>query len=187
MRSTVLVLSALSLVACVKDDDRRATATTLTNATVRSGHSADNAGYIDNGGRTSDETAPTELSGARPTENAGRPPAESPRTAPLPTAPAAPPKVETSFDDRSQRISRAICDRETFCSRVGEGRTFRSQDDCTVQFNPTAKGFVEAAGCQKGVDDTQLASCLAAVRQLSCTGENQSLQNLPSCRSICNP
>lgn len=188
MRSFVLVLSAISLFACVKEDERRAT-TTLTSATVRPSHAVDNAGYVDNGGRSMDEsTASTELGGARPTENGGRAPAETPLGVPIPQA-GAPgnPRPDTAFDDRSQRISRAICDRETFCNRVGTGKTFGSQEECTVQFNKTAKGYIEAASCERGVDDAQLGSCLAAVRQLQCAGEHQTLQGIPACRAICNP
>ena len=200
----LVLVASFTVIGCADPARRTATSAQTTGASLQSRHTVDNAGFHDNAGHTSDDYPANEMSGARATEGGGLAPASSPRTTPLPEAfsqnehalspnaeplPAGPTQPAGVSDDRGARLSRAICDRETFCNHVGKGREWKSQDACTTHYTMSGQKQIESASCERGIDTTQLAACLQAVRALPCNTEPRTLEAIPACRAntLCNP
>ncbi|MDB4941254.1 MAG: hypothetical protein JWP97_788 [Labilithrix sp.] len=197
MRSLCVVLAAGFVVAaCANATVPPGTPAQTTGASRQPVHTVDNAGFVDNSGRTSDEYPMGELGGARPTEGGGRPPASSPSTVPLPAGGG---NVESSFrpgttppptgaatsprtsEDDDNRLGRATCDREVACNRIGAGQAWKSADSCVVHFTAVSRGQIEKAGCPNGIKADQLALCLKAVRTLPCNAGPAKLETIPAC------
>jgi len=214
-----LGIAALSAAAgCTRGGDLgRGARTTTTSArtprpdaTVASTRTIDNAGFVDNGGRTSDMTSRSELSGMRATESGSERPTGTPGSGfPLPLdvktqsrqvgegagaassvrGTDARPTSGSPVDEAVGRIARARCDRETTCERIGRGRAFPTQDACMTEHRTMARQETTQASCARGIDSTQLASCLQALRSQACNAGASELDNVPACRvsALCAP
>lgn len=208
----VLACACAAAVACRRSDlDRGAASTTTTTSarpesTATSSRTIDNAGFVDNAGRTSEMTSRTTSSGMRATETGSERPtgtpgsgmpipsagasggghasetgrAAEPRRVPVRTTPASRTRGAPVLSDDVARLARARCDRATACDRVGPGRAFESQGDCMMQLRARSERDLEAAACQNGVDRTSLALCLGEVRKLPCD-ETDELANVAMC------
>ena len=202
MRTPSLLIAAgfsmISIAACADPALRPGTPAQTTGASLQSSHTVDNAGFVDNGGRTSDEYPMGELGGARPTEGGGRAPGASPATVPLPVLG----NTESSFSpgttsprrgdegandpEHDDRLTSATCDRELSCNRIGTGRTYTSKDSCSRHVEAASK---QQLTCPNGVQQAALASCLKAVRLAPCGGGSAAVAALPACRAsvLCAP
>lgn len=240
LASTRLFLAAAlaalgaSMPACSRGNlDRGARTTTSSASTTRpdrrvpQSRTIDNAGFVDNAGRTSEQTNRTESSGMRATETGSERPTgtasglplpaeptgargvsegerenaggEGPGTAPrVPGAPAAPaaPRAETGPvatggppTEAIGRLARARCDHATACNDVGTGRAWGSQESCVVEQRDQARADVASLGCRRGVDRTQLATCLISIRLQGCDARGVGLDEVPECRTtaLCVP
>ena len=170
----------------------------------------DNAGFVDNGGRTSDETSRSEMSGMRATEAGGERPTGTPGSGtpwPYQSSAAARPigegagaassesgttKVPSSGGPVSEavgRLARARCDRETTCNRIGRGRAWASQESCVAHQREEVGVAMSALACPHGVDNVQLGTCLTALRSLACDDRRGDLAVLPECgaNALCAP
>ena len=191
MRSLVLVplaLSAISLVACVKEDERRGT-TTLTNATVA-------LGALVRQRRVRRQRWP-ELRRDVAHGALGRAPhrQRGPRPGRISAHRADPERPGRDAAQDRQGLRRpepadftrefAIVRRSAAASDRG-ARSSRKKSALCNSIRPRAASR-RRPGARRGSTRPSSRTCLGAVRQLSCTGENQTLQNLPACRSICNP
>jgi hypothetical protein len=219
--SSALVALAAGLVACGRGDPFRPAQTTTTGAMIPrpdalgvTSRTIDNAGFVDNGGRTSDETARTALSGMRATELGSERLTGTPGSgAPIPLpASALPRSVEevllegartpaSSTRERTGlaqdgpsiesigRLARARCDRETACNRVGEGQLWSTQESCVTQQRERVRDDLASLSCERGFDGVQLRACLNAVRLQACTDARSALDAVSECRSsaLCNP
>jgi len=187
-------------------------ATPRPEATVPTTRTIDNAGFVDNGGRTSDETNRSEMSGMRATEAGSERPTGTPGSGtpiPIPTPRgAAPPPTRgegagaassergttvTSTGgpvvEAGERLARARCDRETTCNRIGRGRAWATQDQCFASQRERVGDAVSALGCPHGIDNVQLAICLNALRGQACSDGSGDLSVLPECMAsaLCSP
>ena len=206
MRLSVLVLA---LVACGRGELERGARTTVTSGDPKPGASPtpsrtiDSTGFVDNGGRTSDMWGRTEASGARATEmGTNRPTGTNtgvPNGADLGgrgrERPAVPERAEVmpregdspvaGYEDVPARLARARCDHETTCTRVGDGRTWPSQDACMADFR--ARADAELGTCTPA--RAAVASCLAAIRNQPCTPALERRDALTACLStaLCSP
>lgn len=200
---TVALLCSFA-VGCQRSDLDRGAVTTTTTTSARPASTAttsrtiDNAGYVDNGGRTSEMTNRTEMSGMRATEvgserptgtpGSGTPIPGQPRRAPEPERGAAaataavPGNGPPLLDDDVARLARARCDRATSCGRVGAGRAFETDSDCMMQQRGRGQDDLGAVSCAGGIDHRQLGLCLAELRKVAC-GASDALDATPSCRA----
>jgi len=219
--SSTLVLIAAGFVACERGDGSRPARTSTTgglvprpDATRVSSRTIDNAGFVDNGGRTSDETSRTQLSGMRATELGSERLTGTPGSgAPIPLPESALPRsveevllegarsptsttregtrfaADASSIEAVGRLARARCDRESACNRVGEGRLWGTQDACVAQQRERGGQDVVALSCERGFDGTQLGACLNAVRLQPCTDARTALDAVSECRAsaLCRP
>lgn len=187
-----LVAVGLAAVACSKSAAERPVATVTYSArlprpdsTATSARTLDSTGYVDNAGRTSEETVRTQMSGMRATETGSERPTGTPGsgTPIVPVRPRPrPSRVENAGELGGEqgsgtgipgdtvvgRIARARCDREIACDRVGTGKTFGTSEQCMSSLRERAREDVVAAGCIRGFEATQLAICLNTIRQLAC-------------------
>jgi hypothetical protein len=171
----------------------------------------DNTGFVDNGGRTSDETNRTVASGMRATETGSERPTGTPGSGlPLPIEPSPPPAAIGEGAGAAQsvrgaegpprggvpiaesavsRITRARCDLATSCDHVGEGKPYRTAVDCMMQERQRTMDEIDGAACPNGIDAVQLANCLADVRRQACTAPSSNLDALVGCQSsaLCAP
>lgn len=202
---------------CASGDLGREARSTTTGAaapgpasTVATTRTVDNAGFVDNGGRTSDMTSRSEMSGMRGTEAGGERPTGTPGSGtpwPFQTkgsrvttgegAGAASSERGTStipstggpVAEAVGRLAQARCDRDTSCNRIGRGRTWPTQDACLAHQRERLAPAASALGCARGVDGVQLGMCLNAVRAQACDDLRVELTALPECaeNALCAP
>ncbi len=163
----------------------------------------DAAGFMDNGGRSSNETVRTELSGMRAAESGTHAPTGTPGSGlPLPiepgtrgaesgerprppelgrNAPAGAPTVTVT-----ERVAQALCDHENVCGRVGS-KDAPTLATCMSRIRLGVQDDLAQAGCPNGHDPNEVADCLSAIRLASCDRRVDSLGALPECdaRSLC--
>jgi hypothetical protein len=221
-KSTRVLLAATLLgagavaTACDRGTQGRDVQAALTNAntpppasTAVSSRTVDNAGFVDNGGRTSDMTGRSEMSGMRGTEAGSERPTGTPGSGlplriPSKTARtdigegagaatsetgASTPSAGGPPSEAVARLARARCDRETSCNRVGPGRAWASQDSCVAKQRDRVGAAVSAMPCPHGIDNVQLGTCLNALRGQACTDRRGDLGVLPECvtNALCAP
>ena len=178
-------------------------------STAVSSRTIDNAGFVDNGGRTSDMTGRSEMSGMRGTEagserptgtpGSGLPlrvPSKAARTdigegagAATSETGASTPSAGGPPSEAVARLARARCDRETSCTRVGPGRAWATQDSCVAKQRERVGAAVSAMSCPHGIDNVQLGTCLNALRGQACADRRGDLALLPDCatNALCAP
>jgi hypothetical protein len=204
MRSVtaILAFSALAVAACERGDQGRGAQTTLTSAETHpspppQSHAVDNSGFVDNSGNSAEERdARPDTSGARATEkgadrptgtNTGVPNGartgaaatpETPRPAEL--APHNGSSPVASYGDEPGRLGRALCDRESVCTRIGQNRTWGSDDQCVSAMRARSTAEVSAMKCS--IVGSALALCLASIRNAECNAPAESLSDFPDCR-----
>jgi hypothetical protein len=142
----------------------------------------DNAGYVDPGGRTTQvSTGGTTVTGrgvvntppARreyPSESA-----ESTTTAGTggPSAPADPIELR-------DRASRALCDRESYCDRVGPGKPFESPAACISAKRERVRAVMDQAACGE-IRGDRVAQCLTAIRGAACGPSEEAIPPPKEC------
>jgi hypothetical protein len=191
----------------------RATSTSASaprpDSTVATTRTIDNAGFVDNGGRTSDMTSRTEMSGMTATETGSERPTGTPGSGtpwPFQSSGARPnigegagaassergtsvPSAGGPLSEAVGRLARARCDRETACNRIGPSRAWKSQESCVAHQRELVGGDVSALACPRGVDGVQLGTCLNALRGQACDDRRGDLQILPEClaNALCAP
>ncbi|MDB4934003.1 MAG: hypothetical protein JWP87_975 [Labilithrix sp.] len=210
------LVTALAVAACQRGDAARPASTTTTSAgipapqaTGTTSRTIDNAGFVDNGGRTSDMLTRTEASGMRATEAGSERPTGTPGSgAPIPIGPTPPPNIGEGAGAASSvrgtsgphpsggppvealaRFARARCDRETVCNRVGPGASFSTQEACLSEQRERIRSDVDALACPRGIDILQLGTCLTAIRLQSCDDRRVDVEALPDCAAsaLCAP
>jgi hypothetical protein len=218
--STLFALAAGLVAGACADAFSPATTRTMSamtprpDSTAATSRTSDNAGFVDNGGRTSDETNRTQMSGMRNTELGserltGTPGSGAP--IPLPENPL-PRSVEEVLLEGARtptsstregpkrtedaatleavgRFARARCDRESACNRVGEGRLWGTMESCVAQQRQRVHDDIAALSCERGFDPVQLGACLNAVRVQACTDARTALDAVSECRTsaLCRP
>lgn len=217
MLRTMLALGGvtLALAACQKDARDRAASTITYGArlprpdtTATSKRTLDSTGFVDNAGRTSEETVRTEASGMRATETGSERPTGTPGSGtPIPLGPTPAPSpvgegagagplggeltgaTGAPGDTVVGRVARARCDREIACNRIGAGKPFATSEQCMSALRETARADVVGADCMNGFDTTQVGICLNTLRQLSCDTRLDAITAVASCQStaICAP
>ncbi|MBX3204287.1 MAG: hypothetical protein KF764_04425 [Labilithrix sp.] len=169
-----------------------------------SSRTVDAAGFVDNGGRTSNETARTEMSGMRATETGAERLTGTPGVGlPLPIEPAIPPRPagertrppppsdSATAGAPTEAVvagaAQALCERERACGRVGTGALWASANKCLVAMRPLARSDLARTGCPDSFAPTPVASCLSAIRGAACDQRVDGLGALEECeaRSIC--
>jgi len=197
--------------ACDRAPARAPTDVTTTSATFPnpaslppSSHVVDSAGSVDSGGRTSDVTNRSQFAGMRASElgdqvptgtpGSGLPlpiernpkPSESERVQRQHPVTAGPPKGAAS-ELVIGRVAEAWCDREQFCGKVGEGKTWKSGASCIDHHRPDVRASIENATCPNGFDSAALSSCLNALRRAECSANISRVDSINECNlgSLC--
>lgn len=201
--SNAVFVSFGMVAACARTEATSSRATVLAgtprpDSTATTTHTVDNAGFVDNGGRTSDMTARTELSGMRATEAGGERPTATTGGIPLPLGPRAPGRADRGegagsggatspaggpSSEATSRIAEARCDRETACNRIGSGRAWASKAACREAQRERVGRLIEPAVCKRGVDSVQLTSCLTEVRSQACDDPRDTIDATAHCRA----
>jgi hypothetical protein len=173
-------------------------------------HTVDNAGFVDNGGRTSDEVNRTQLSGMRPTDLGGQNFAATPASgwpwplqrgwrAPTKELPAREGEARRTLVPRkvleggipptvvSAQIAEAECERDLTCAEHGERHDWPTDAKCMAGLRDRERREVEAAGCELGFDAGNVARCLMALRNTPCDVHLDSAADLNDCdaQSLC--
>jgi hypothetical protein len=163
--------------------------------------STDAAGYVDDAGRTGNERARTELSGMRATESGSQQPAGTPGSGlsvPLGPEPggfafrqqADPSVIPPERDATVARAflisaTRAYCDRERRCGRIGVDQRI----SCLREASTRLGEDVGRAGCRFSLDADLVATCVTAIRSTSCNLTLDGMSTLEPCRTtaMCLP
>jgi hypothetical protein len=168
----------------------------------------DNTGFVDNGGRTDDEVARTEMSGMRPTEMGSERVTGTPGVGvPLPFVdPTTPPRFHGLERERpvaaervaaagiprtvvSGTMTQALCRRDAACARQSQDHDYPTLPKCTAGSRGRAREEIEGSGCTVGFDADRVAACLNAIRQTDCSVHLSSAGDIPACdgRLMCRP
>jgi hypothetical protein len=209
----MLALAVAGVVSCGKSSLDRPTSTITYGARQprpdqrpAQGRTLDSTGYVDNAGRTSEQVTRGEASGMRATETGSERPTGTPGSGlPLPIEPATQDAQvgegagSLGGEDATGsgapgdmlvgRIAQARCDREVACDRVGEGKPYKTTEQCTTSVRPRSRADVVAAQCSRGFDNTQVALCLTSIRQHRCESGLGAVDVLPHCQrsALCVP
>ena len=65
------------------------------------------------------------------------------------------------------RVARALCDRETYCDRIGADKAFESADACMAAQRESVRNTLSETPCREFPGD-RVSSCLTRIRQGSC-------------------
>jgi hypothetical protein len=156
-------------------------------------HTVDNTGFVDNGGRTSDEVARTQMSGMRPTEMGsdvitGTPGSGWPFPSPLEPK-GRRPKVEERGEEGgggagrlprarheggigtqtvSSRVLQVMCERDAACRRSGERSDWPTSAACVAGLRDRVREEANAARCGDDFDAGRVGRCITDLRDLAC-------------------
>lgn len=99
-----------------------------------------------------------------------------------PPAVAAPRSQES---DRAivERLSEARCTRETWCSNVGDGRTYASRDTCLAAMRDRIGHDINARSCPRGIDGVELERCALAIQREECGHPADTAGRIEQCRT----
>lgn len=189
-------VSAAIFVALSCSGSRRASTTRPSSAQMSAAGSpslrtVDNAGYADPAGRTrqvSQGAAPSPVGrgeGVAPLERER--PAGDGTLAPGPSA-SAPTPASDDPTELVARASRALCDREVVCGRVGPGKAFESADACTAAKRERVRAVIDEASCRE-IRGDRVAACLTAIRGAPCGPASSVLAPPAECTkaALCGP
>ena len=86
-------------------------------------------------------------------------------------------------------IVAARCDRETLCRNIGLGKKYETRDGCEIAVHQETALALNGEACKKGVESSQLASCVSELKQENCASQLRALEQLSSCRRavLCKP
>ena len=209
----MLVLALAGVAACEKSSlDRPASTVTYSTRQARPDRrppptrTLDSTGFVDNAGRTSEQTTRSEASGMRATETGSeRPTGTASSGVPLPIDPSSHDEQVgegagslggedgagsgAPGDMLVGRIAQARCDREVACDRVGEGKPFKTSTQCMSSLRSRSRADVVAAQCARGFDNTQIALCLTSIRQFRCDSGLDGIDAIAQCQrsALCAP
>lgn len=208
----VLAVVACGVAACEKDTRDRAGSTITYSARQPRPdqrpvprQTVDSAGFVDNAGRTSEQTNRTESSGMRATETGSERPTGTPGSGlPLPEATGHDEQIGEGAgslggedatgsgapgDMLVGRVAQARCDREVACDRVGEKKAFATTEHCMSTLRERSRADVVAAQCARGFDNTQVGICLTSIRQYRCESALGAVDVIAQCQrsALCVP
>ena len=145
----------------------RTTSAQITAAGSPDLRTVDNTGFVGPAGQTRSVSAGT--GGTQIGRSEGVPPPQRELPGGGETAGAGAVTADTSVAaEPVARAARALCDRETFCGRVGEGQAHGSADSCMAATRERVARRGTAGTCGNAIRNDRLATCLAAIRSASC-------------------
>jgi hypothetical protein len=80
--------------------------------------------------------------------------------------------------DFNERASRALCDREVYCGRLGAKKAFESADACMTEKRVKVRRARGDGSCEE-IRGDRAAECLAAIRRAAC-GPSEALLQPPA-------
>jgi hypothetical protein len=87
-------------------------------------------------------------------------------------------------DERPTRVADELCRREAACNRIGDDRTFRSEEACMSELSARTNARMAPWRCSSEASREHLEECLAAIRSEACeTPLVASTDHLPACRA----
>lgn len=182
--SISLLTLALGLPACSSSQQTpraRATSAQITSAGSPDLRTVDNTGFVGPAGQTRSVSAGTGASQIGRSEGVPPPQREIPGGGETSGSGAVPGDTSVAVEPVA-RAARALCDRETFCGRVGEGQTFGSADSCMAAMRERVARRGTAEACGNAIRSDRLATCLAAIRAAACEPRNAPpMQAPPAC------
>jgi hypothetical protein len=81
------------------------------------------------------------------------------------------------------KLSAARCDREQSCKNVGPNQKYVSRDVCLDQMRGSLANDLNAYECPRGIDESQLERCMAAIRSEECSHPLDTISRMEKCRT----
>jgi len=185
----LLGLGALVCTSCHPTTTASSTTTSAQHYAAGSpeARTVDNAGFVDPGGRTRQVTTggavvPSPANAVSPPrrEDPIAPVDGDSKSAPVIGPPTAAPSSPSDPIELTQRAARALCDREAYCNRVGDDKTYKSADACLTEKRDRVGRLVTESGCRE-IRGDRVAACLTAIRGSECGPSNAPLAPPAEC------
>ena len=90
-------------------------------------------------------------------------------------------------DEAVARLTKARCDREMTCDKVGHGKTFEDRDACMRDLRGRTDTELLSRVCARGISEHHLEYCLSEVRRESCGNPLHTAERIDDCagRMLC--
>jgi uncharacterized protein DUF6184 len=182
--ATLAAVLALALSACSSSQQTpraRTTSAQINSAGSPDRRTTDNTGFVGPSGQTGSVSAGTGAAQIGRSEGVPPPQREVPaggEAAPSGSVSGSP----APAGEPVARAVRALCDRESFCGRVGQGKAYGSADSCMADKRERIERLGPAKACGDTIRNDRLATCLAAIRNASCEqGDAPAVQPPSAC------
>lgn len=86
-----------------------------------------------------------------------------------------------SGDEALSRLTKARCERETTCGRIGRGQFFPDGGACERDLRARANADLLARECPRGIHERQLEDCLYEVRREACGNPRHTAERIDVC------
>ncbi len=86
------------------------------------------------------------------------------------------------------RLTRARCERETFCQNIGPGKKYFSAEVCLDVFRSRIGDALSSEECPGGLDETAVSQCLSAIASEQCSSRpEEAMMRMDRCQrsTIC--
>lgn len=113
----------------------------------------------------------------------------SANTAQNPAPPGVPERMgvtsaQNGFDQKTvDLMADALCDHAEQCNEIGPGRNYATRAACDAQSGVRASNELNATSCPRGVDQSAVRQCIAAIGNEPCSTWLESLSRTPACRT----
>jgi hypothetical protein len=104
---------------------------------------------------------------------------------PTDTAPHIPPSPRVAV----VTLAEAECNHEKSCNNIGQGKKYKTVDECVSKVSKNDAKGVNAKSCPGGINEGNLNRCVAAMRDEACGSPIGALQRGEACKidAYCMP
>ncbi len=83
----------------------------------------------------------------------------------------------------AQSLTRARCEAEQRCGKIGSGKNYSSMDACMKQVGSEWQEELNERECPNGIDSKELNECVEEIRGQDCGEAFGALERITACRS----
>jgi hypothetical protein len=117
----------------------------------------------------------------QPSAQAQQPKSQAPAVGGGPTEPGAAHAKPTATSAVSSMVA-ARCDREVRCNNVGQGKTYKTRDECVSKVQKDEAKNINDKVCTGGIDEGNLNRCIQSLQVEECGNPMSMFQRAEACK-----